>query len=249
MGARELELEDASMKGKRRQMQDWVVWQLIDSAFPSGGFVHSGGVEATSHLGFINGKSAFEKYLQTQLTQTMNTAMVYMLNVYSNINKNSPFTENLRILADADSVVHANATNHVANRASRAQGQALLATASLSFPDSGLSKYKSSLTTMYGHYAPIFGLVCKLLGIEINTTKRMFLFVTLRGLLSSAVRLNITGPLEAQTIQHKYSPLIDQLLASDTCHKTDMSETYQTAPLLDILHGAHDRLYSRLFNT
>lgn len=40
----------------------------------------------------------------------------------------------------------------------------------------------------------------------------MFLFVTLRGLMSTAVRLNIIGPLEAQTAQHSYGSFVEQLL-------------------------------------
>lgn len=101
------------------------------------------------------------------------------------------------------------------------------------------------------------------LDINIDIVKRMFLFVTLRGLLSSAVRLNLVGPLEAQGVHYKYSSLIENLLKegvycsclvalltnlADTA-PPNTSDIYQTAPLLDIIHGAHDRLYSRLFNT
>lgn len=95
----------------------------------------------------------------------------------------------------------------------RAQGQALLLSATSAFQDSSLSQFKREIFSSYCvHFPPTFGLVCKMLDIGRETTRRMFLYVTLRGLLSSAVRLNVIGPLEAQGVQYKYSAFIDELL-------------------------------------
>jgi urease accessory protein len=33
--------------------EDWLLWQLADSAFPTGGFAHSGGLEAAWQHGEI----------------------------------------------------------------------------------------------------------------------------------------------------------------------------------------------------
>jgi len=233
--------------------KDWVVWQLIDSAFPSGGFVHSGGLEAATQLGFTRDRSSLDNYLKSVLVQTLNSSMVLVMEVFQNVNKSASVTKNIKAFENADKVAQAITTNHVANRASRAQGQALLLSASAAFTDSGLSQFKKEIFSLhYVHFPPTFGLVCKMLDFERETTRRMFLFVTLRSLLSSAVRLNAIGPLEAQGVLYKYSAFIDELLAreeEDVCTDTLSKHVVQTNPILDIIQGSHDKLYSRLFNT
>lgn len=91
--------------------------------------------------------------------------------------------------AEVDIATQAVTCNHVANRASRygpqhlfnatlqkiilpitkvtirAQGQALLSSAASAFPNAGLMVYKRKIFSLYGHYPPVFGLVCKLLGL------------------------------------------------------------------------------------
>lgn len=141
--------------------------------------------------------------------------------------------------------------------------------------------------------------------MPLETTKQMFLFVVLRSLISSAVRLNLTGPLEGQRLQLRCSTYAEALLARHDAkneakatqrlrkeneeedgeelarmkeemeHKMSEDQNYeaalkagtkvmmkketfdlppdhdcyQTSPLLDLVQGMHDRLYSRLFNT
>jgi len=51
---------------------DWLLWQLADSAFPSGGFAHSGGLEAAVQLGVVSDPSSLEVFLQNALLQIGN---------------------------------------------------------------------------------------------------------------------------------------------------------------------------------
>ncbi|ELR15314.1 urease accessory protein UreF, putative [Acanthamoeba castellanii str. Neff] len=285
---------------------DWLVWQLIDSAFPTGGFVHSGGLETAAQAGLIYDGKSLEQYLQEQLNQTASTTMKVAVSAHRALDKSQPFDSNFAAFAEVDRLMQAMTTNHVANRASRAQGMALLSTAASCLAESELGAYKRAIyfstPSLYGHYAPVFGLVCKMLDVPLETTKQMFLFVVLRSLISSAVRLNLTGPLEGQRLQLRCSTYAEALLERDAKNEAKattatqrlrkeeeelarmkeemehkMSEDqdheaalkvdtkvmkkketfdlppdhdcYQTSPLLDLVQGMHDRLYSRLFNT
>lgn len=84
------------------------------------------------------------------------------------------------------------------------------------------------------------------MGIKLEIVRRMFMFIGLRGLLSSAIRLNLVGPIEGQNVHYKFSLFIEALLREPI---EDTEGIFQTFPLLDIVQGAQDRLYSRLFNT
>jgi urease accessory protein UreF len=72
-------------------------------------------------------------------------------------------------------------------------------------------------------------------------------FIQLRGMVSATVRLNIVGPLEAQSIQHGLSARAEEV-AGESDNLT-LDGIAQTAPLLDLFQGTQDRLYSRLFQS
>jgi len=114
---------------------------------------------------------------------------------------------------------------------------------------STLAEIKQSVKSekLNGHYPPIFGTVCRELGFSVSQTQQGFMFVSVRGLISSAIRLNIVGPLEAQQLQFELISKVQDLLLQNQCKQ--LSDIAQTSPLLDIIQGTHDRLYSRLFNS
>jgi urease accessory protein UreF len=76
---------------------------------------------------------------------------------------------------------------------------------------------------------------------------RLFFFNHLRGMMAAAVRLNIVGPMEAQTIQHHLASTAEHVLKQ--CASLTLDDIAQTSPLLDLWQGAQDRLYSRLFQS
>ena len=80
-----------------------------------------------------------------------------------------------------------------------------------------------------------------------RTAARLFVFSHLRGVLAAAVRLNIVGPMEAQALQHGFSSRAEEML--ERCESLTPDDLAQTSPLIELWQGAHDRLYSRLFQS
>jgi len=138
--------------------------------------------------------------------------------------------------------------SHVANRASRAQGRALLRAAEAAFgsPVAELARCVRR-ERLPGHLAPATGAVLGVLGVPIAAAQRLVLYLALRGVLSAGVRLGLAGPLEAQGIQARLASRVEEMVAA--CGQLGIEEVAQAAPLLDLFQGHQDRLYSRLFQS
>ena len=218
---------------------NWLIWQLADSAFPTGGFAHSLGLEAAWHLGEVRSSEDLIQFVRTHLSQSGRSSLPFV---------NEAFHES-RLFTDLDKMCDAFLSNHVANRGSRAQGQAFLLTTTQTFDCAPLKNFRESVLRekLPGHFAPIFGAVLGLLGITHTLCIRLFLFMSLRGLLAAAVRLGITGPMAAQHLQMRLNYEAEAVAVR--CSKMGIEEATQISPLLDIFQGVHDRLYSRLFQT
>jgi len=220
-------------------MNDWNVWQLIDSSFPTGGFAHSGGLEAAWRGGFVADDASLVDYLAAQLCQWANGP--------------APLTrmaaEQPELIVDADRRCDLLMNHPVANRASRAQGRGLLATAQRIYPIEEIEWLQTRLSAGQSpsHFAPIFGAVCHGLNVNPNRAVGLFLFIQLRGAISAAVRLGVVGPLAGQAIQHHLAGRADDMARAAI--KLQPDQIAQTAPLAELFAAGHDRLYSRLFQS
>jgi urease accessory protein len=216
---------------------DWLLWQLADSAFPSGGFAHSGGVEAAFHNGELRTRENLITFLEAALANSGSGSLPFVSAAY----------DGAKVFPEIDSVCDAFTSNHVANRASRLQGRAFLGSAERAFNLPEISRLGRELADSPAHFAPVFGAIARMLALERAATLRVFLFIQLRGWISSAVRLGIVGPIEAQSIQARISLLAEQ--TATRCASFTLDDIAQTAPLIDLFQGTQDRLYSRLFQS
>src|SRR5205814_785054 len=98
-------------------LHDFLIWQLADSAFPTGGFAHSGGLEALWQHRLIRSKGDLVAFLETALRQLGRGSLPFA---------NAGYLRGSAHLTEVDRICDAFISNHVANRASRLQGQALL---------------------------------------------------------------------------------------------------------------------------
>jgi urease accessory protein len=216
---------------------DWTLWQLADSAFPTGGFAHSAGLEAAWQAGEVPDAGALAQFLRDSLWQAGRASLPFVTAAHNDAAR----------VGDLDALCDVFLSNAVANRASRVQGRAFAAACVRTWPRPGLAALVDEASVPHGHLAPVFGAAANALDVPLASAQRLFLHLTSRGVLSAAVRLNIVGPYQAQQMQADCSRDVDRVL--QRCEALTELDIAQTAPLIDLLQAAHDRLYSRLFQS
>ena len=213
------------------------MWQLADSAFPTGSFAHSAGLEAAWQAGEIADSAAVGWFAHAVLEQT-GRGVLPLLNA---AHRDPSRFETLDRLADVFLV------NRVANRASRVQGRALAATTSRVWPTDATSALAARVDTGLGHYGPVMGAMFAALAVPLDVSQRICLYAASRGVLAAAVRLGVIGSYASQQLQHALGPALAAVAERARDYGED--DLAQTAPVLDVLQAAHDRLYSRLFQS
>ena len=218
-------------------MSDWLTWQVVDSAFPTGLFAHSWGLESAWQHGEVASVAALDAFVDGSLLQTGYGALPLVNDAYRSPGR----LEALDALADAF------LTNAVANRASRIQGRTLLATASSVWPSPALAALRIRAERTRAHAAPLSGATLQAIGLPLPTVQRIMLFATVRGVFSAAVRLGIVGSFEAQRMQSACASRLDEICVR--CSGLSVDDLAQTSPVIDLLQARHGRLYSRLFQS
>jgi urease accessory protein len=206
---------------------DWRLLQLADSAFPVGAFAHSLGCEAMWQLGHLRAEN-----LATRLREL----------VWHSATSALPFFHDAHAgqWRAADEACHAFLSNHVANRASRAQGRAFLVAASA-------MRGEDFAAPPHGHLAPAMGGALAQMDVSLDDGRRILLFGAARSALSAIVRLGVIGPLAAQGLLRDLHPILDEALGATADWHSD--DACSVAPLVELAQASHDRLYSRLFQS
>src|SRR3989338_6985799 len=161
-------------------MMDWLYLQLADSAFPTGGFAHSGGFEAALQLGEIQGATGVEKFLGDALWQIGHSSLLLATAMH---------THKMH-LTELDQLCDIFLTNHVSNRVSRTQGRTFLATCVRSFDAKELVALRSEVerSESFFHFGPLFGAILGALGVALEPMQRLLLHGALRAVVSAAIR-------------------------------------------------------------
>ncbi|XP_068677748.1 uncharacterized protein [Montipora foliosa] len=218
----------------------WILLQIADSAFPTGGFSHSIGFESATKHGFVTDFDTFAVFVMSCLQNAASFSLPFVSECHKEC-------QNIEKIVELDGIMQAYLSNHVANKASFRQGNSLLVTACKTFEMEKMQSLQDNVErkNLSGHFAVVFGCVCGLLKLPLIKTQQLFLFSTLRTVIASAVRLGNIGPLQAQSIQFKMQKKAEDIRKRfENC---TVEEATTTAPVADFLQGAHDSLFSKLF--
>jgi urease accessory protein len=219
------------------KVSDWLTWQIVDSAFPTGTFAHSWGLEAAWQQGEVGDLAALRAFLDRSIRQTAHASVPLVNAAYHAPER----------LEELDGLAEAFLINAVANYASRVQGRTLLGTVARIWPCAAIDDVQARSVTTRAHVAPITGAAFRAIGVPLTTVQRVVLYGAARGVLSAAVRLGIAGSYEAQRVLFECGPSLERTAAA--CADWSDDDLAQTEPLIDLLQAAHARLYSRLFQS
>lgn len=207
----------------------FLLLQLADGSFPSGGFAHSAGLEASMQLG---GLTTIEDFLDDAIVAVRESTLPFV---------RAACAEPARI-AELDDRFDATLPLDVPNRASRAQGRSLAGAAARIFD---LPAIAAQARSGPAHHAVVFGAVFGTMRMAVEETMAAYLHGAMRGALSAGVRLNLVGPLEAQRLLAERA---SAMRAASLADRT-IDDVAQTAPLVELWAGLHDHLDARLFQS
>lgn len=241
---------------------------LSDSALPLGSFAYSSGLE--SYLAHnkpqrANPVSSFHRFLRLSIASIASTSLPYVLAGYRQPNT----------LDTLDNDLDASTPCIVAQRASVAQGRALigvwerayrtsfarpenpgdtgaqLAVTSIDEFSDGLKSTSNEADEFgpKGHFAPLWGVVCRAMGLDLQQTAYVFVLNHAKAVLSAAVRASVMGPYQAQNILASQSLQDTMMTRIKREWHTEPEEAGQVVPALDLWVGRHELLYSRIFNS
>src|SRR5437762_9198033 len=124
-------------------MSDWLTWQIVDSALPTGVFAHSWGLEAAWQQGEVADLDTLRMFLEASIQQAGYASLPLVNDAYRSPDQ----------LEALDALAEAFLLNAVANRASRIQGRTLLGTAGRIWPSAELTALKGRADATCAHVA------------------------------------------------------------------------------------------------
>ncbi|GAA5951196.1 hypothetical protein JCM21900_004371 [Sporobolomyces salmonicolor] len=226
-------LSPSSRPETDRDLEHYLLLLLSDSNLPTGGFVASSGLESWAQHGYLSSSSPSTAadllaFVQHSLHSYARLNAPLLRRAHAAVRRLRADTDTrraqgtaARVLDEAlgqvravDGLCSALALNHVARRASVAQGGALLALYARAFappPGTGeegernvcafVERYRGLIRSQggersgcRGHQTAAFGVLTAAVGLSEAPALSLFLFLQARSLLSSAVRLNLLGP-------------------------------------------------------
>lgn len=207
-------------------MQRWLDFlHLVDSAFPTGSYAHSFGLESL-------GPERLEEHLATRLRETLGRLeLVFVVHAYS------------RPLAVLDVQLEAMLLPREARQASAAIGTAMLRGACDVLAEPRLEAFLAD--GPFRHQAVVFGALADALGVPPAAAAETYAFGSLRGQVSAAQRLGWLGQRDAQRLLHALKPAVRR--AGECARALDPEQAGAFAPAWDIAEMAHETASARMF--
>lgn len=197
---------------------------LADSRLPTGGHVHSGGVEEAVASGLVTDAETLRAYLIRRVRTQGLVAASLAAAVHAGT----------LTVTDADRETDARTPAPAARAASRAQGRGLARLARRVWPG-----HDWTVLGRTPHLAVAAGAVGAAAGLSPEQTALSVVYTTMTGSATAAQRLLALDPGDVAALTFELAPLCDEVAAGAVKEPADLSD-----PLLDVLaqrHAVRDR--------
>ena len=231
------------MNAAQENSQLLALLQLNDSAFPSGAFTHSYGLEQLVRQVVVRDVRDVERFVTSVLTQTIATSEA----AASRYAAEASAAGDLTAVIATDRALYALKPAAELRHASVMTGRRFLEEVAIHVESPMLDSYREQIARdeRLGNYAVAFGVVAGAHGIESRYVPAAVLLSAATAMLQAAMRLMRVSHRDVQAILHRLRPLIARLAAEVRIASPVALAGYH--PLQDIASMRHARAEARLF--
>ena len=214
--------------------------QFGDSAFPSGGFAFSWGLEGLAADGLVDGAEDVAEIIAQQLSLRWSSMeRILATRAYA--------AADLDALINVDLLAEATTLSEPMRAGSRRAGRALLGVGARLVLD-GVARYREAVAddARLGHLAVVQGMVFRASGLTLPLTELLSGWAVITGLTSAAVRLGLIGHIQALTMTGSLRATLAGLLRIPVAADAEPSSF---TPLVDIAMTRNAQRDMRMFAT
>ncbi|MEL6471277.1 MAG: urease accessory UreF family protein [Cyanobacteria bacterium J06623_4] len=223
--------------------QQLTLMQLADSAFPSGSYTLSHGLESLVQVGALSTAPQLETFVRLLICNKVGSTDLVAL---THAHRASRQPDMARIV-EIDARLFAQTPIAKTRQTQRQSGRALLMVASKTWPHPQLEKLQQ--LTREGRlnclHPIVFAIATQVAGISEDNARTAFVHGFVTGVLGAGIRLGVIGHVQAQQIRLALTG--DMAEICESASHLSLDDMWSCTPLIDLAQMRQGKLSRRLF--